>query len=319
MSANLFDVTLDELISAVGNVDPVMVPPLCRPLQIGWIVSEPTSTPTTAVNPDGSADQGANGNPHEASDQGANGEMDQDDGRGRGAPDDGRVKAAVCLHARSGGQLKITVGSTADDLAPCDLVFTAELAATVGALAQVPDDPPIVGRITVDDTGCGGSWRGPLPPIDLAAIPKMRALPRIAGATVLVQLLLTRSPVGGIPYWMDVRDGQLVEVAAGTVSGPEVYIAFRYEQYLRMRTGELFPSDAIRGGDLAGDFPKLQVFSGIVQSLPFLDAYRDGFTNFDPLIDYTRLATSDAYRAWAADLRRRLQLQTPADSASPNR
>lgn len=228
---------------------------------------------------------------------------------------DGPILAAVSLVATPGGTLQLAVVDDTAELDPCDLLLAAPPGAAVAAIAQVPVDPTPAAVITVDDRGGGGSWCGPLPPLDVAAIPSMRHLPRIEGATVLVQLLLTRSPVGAIPYWMDVRDGQLVGMAAGTVAGPDVLIGFRYENYLRMRTGELYPADAIADGNLAGDYPKLQVFSGIVQSPPYLEAYRDGFTAFGPLLAYTHLTASDAYRGFTAALRRALDLAGPAGAA----
>ncbi len=228
---------------------------------------------------------------------------------------DGPILAALSLVATPGGVLQIAAVDDATELDPCDLVLSAPPAAAVAAIAQVPVDPTPAAVITVDDRGGGGSWCGPLPALDVAVVPRMRHLPRIEGATVLVQLLLTRSPVGAVPYWMHIRDGQLVGMAAGTVARPDVLIGFRYENYLRMRTGELYPADAVADGNLAGDYPKLQVFSGIVQSPPYLEAYRDGFTAFGPLLAYTQLTASDAYRGFTAALRRALDLAAPGGVA----
>lgn len=226
--------------------------------------------------------------------------------------------SALVFDLEPGRPVSCAAAPPSADLSTCHLRLHADRGAVVGAVACVPHDPPLVTRFTVDDEGCGGTWRGPLPPLDLAGIAALSSLPAIEGASVVAQLLLTGSPVGGIPYWMSIVDGRLQVIAPGVTEAPDVYISFGYEGYLRVRAGDMFVSDAIVGGDLAGDFAKLQMFSGLVQSLPFQDAYRAGFRSLRRLADYAKVVALEEHRAMAAAVRRTLDIHCPHD-ASPAR
>lgn len=174
---------------------------------------------------------------------------------------------------------------------------------------------PPVSRFTVDDRNIGGRWYGPLPPLDLAGLPALGALPRIDGASVVAQLRLTRSPVGDVAYSMTVEDGRVTAVTPGVAEAFEVYVAFPYERYLRVRAGDMFVADAIRDGDLGGDFGKLQMFSGLTQSPPFRAAYAQAFGSLRPLADLAAVLGGDAYAGAATTARCALGLPPGGASA----
>jgi hypothetical protein len=186
----------------------------------------------------------------------------------------------------------------------CDLVFEAPTADIVTALAQMPEDPTFAGRFVVDDRGAGGSWRGPLPPLDLNQVEALRNLPEIPGASSLTQFVLTDSPVGSVAYQMRLDEGRLADIALGVTPDADVFVMFRYEDYLRIRLNELFIADALDHGDLGGDFGKAQMVAGFTQSMEFKEAaYAGSFTSCDLLSDYSRITRHDAYQRFVHRLR----------------
>lgn len=190
----------------------------------------------------------------------------------------------------------------------CHLVLEADRASLVATLVHGPHDAARTSLFVIDDRGAGGRWHGPLPPFDLPLVPALRLLPQIDGASAVVQLVLTDSLCGTIPYSMTVVDGRVARLQPGFTDDPEVYVRFSYESYLRFRAGQIEIGQAIRNGDLGGDFGKLQMFSGLTQSLPFQVVYGEAFSSPLLLADYCGLVSSDSYRMMAASVRATLGL-----------
>lgn len=197
-----------------------------------------------------------------------------------------------------------------DEPERCPLCFSAPTADIVAALAQVPMDVELAGRFQVSDRGAGGSWDGPLPPLDLAVVEGIDDLPVVTGATVTAQMALTGSPVGPIAYLLTLVDGKLADLRLGGRLDADVLVCFRYDDYLLLRSGRQTAAEALRRGDVAGDLAHLQVLSGLVQSPPFAAAYRRGFTGIDALVRTSRVLDHPSFRTLATEARRHLGLGT---------
>lgn len=223
-----------------------------------------------------------------------------------GAPSD--EGAALLLTFSPHRPLQCSSFPSRELLPRCHLVLEADRASLVAALVHGPHDATRTPLFVIDDRGAGGRWHGPLPPFDLPLVPALRRLPQIDGASAVVQLVLTDSPCGTIPYSMTVVDGRVARLEPGFTDAPEVYVRFSYEGYLRFRAGQIEIGQAIRNGDLGGDFGKLQMFSGLTQSLPFQTVYGEAFSSPLLLADYCGLVSSDSYRMMAASVRAALGL-----------
>lgn len=195
-------------------------------------------------------------------------------------------------------------------LRDCHLVFAADRAAIVASITQVPQDITFPARFDIDDTGSGGRWHGPIPPLDMAVVPAFTSLPVIAGASVTAQLVLTGSPVGVIAYRLILADGQLTAIELGASGDADVFIRFRYADYLQVRAGTMVMAEALRSGDLDGSFGKAQMLSGLIQSPPFEDAYRHGFGALQNLAAFSFLVDLPAFRLLATSVRNALGLDS---------
>jgi hypothetical protein len=199
------------------------------------------------------------------------------------------------------------------ELPACDLVFTAGEADIVSALLRLPVDPTAARRVIVDDTGGGGRSCGPLPPFR----PRQRTVvaERVASiaGTVRAQLLLTRSPFGGIPGAVAVADGRVVELQPGQQPAADVHASLPYERYLRLCLGELSVAQAVRDGDVAGTGGAARAFTDLLGVMAQADAAIHARCGLAALTTCTAVLASDRYRSWARAVRRLLGTPGLAD------
>lgn len=204
-------------------------------------------------------------------------------------------------------------GDEVDDWsAGCDLVYRAAGPDIVAALLQIPLDLEGPGRFTVDDRGRGGRWCGPLPPLDMAVVPAFAELPAVPGATVQTQMVLTGSPVGLVAYVLRIEDGRLVGCELGEDINSDVFVQFRYADYLEVRTGALTVAEALRHGALDGSFGKAQTLSGLIRSPAFEAAYAQGCGATARIARHARVVDHPSYRRVTAQIRWSLGLDRQA-------
>jgi len=75
-----------------------------------------------------------------------------------------------------------------------------------------------------------------LPPMD---VPKTCQLPRIPGATVILQRIEIGPPLGQFKYFEIFEDGELMSRTSGSVKDPDVSVTMTYEQSLRWRVSNI--------------------------------------------------------------------------------
>jgi len=231
-----------------------------------------------------------------------------------------RASSSHPLPRSHGGQPPSGDGGQATDkpadlLAGCHLVYEATKGDIVSAVVQRPVDLLAPGRYTVCDCGAGGRWCGPLPPLDMACVPAFADTPVVTGATVQAQMVLTGSPVGLVAYVLTIVDGRPVAYDLGQDSNADVFVQFRYADYLAVRDGTLAVAEALRHGAIDGSFGKAQMLSGLIRSPAFEAAYRQGFSSPRVLARHAAIIDHPSYRLAASDARRALGLD-PEDRPS---
>lgn len=228
--------------------------------------------------------------------------------------DSAQPRGGLLTDIGPGGQVRVLPIGPSAELPVCDLVVRAPEPVLVAALTRQPVDPQALVAVTVDDTGGGGRWQGPLPPFGrLAPTTTTGGLAQEAGG-VRAQLLLTRSLLGGITCAVVVAaDGQ-IDVVAGHGAPAAVHACLPYERYLRLCLGELAVADALGDGDIAGGPATVRTFAVLLGALAVADGRRRSRCGLTSLATCTAVLASEAYRRWVDPVRCWLSYPPSADS-----
>jgi hypothetical protein len=202
-----------------------------------------------------------------------------------------------------------------EPLADCDVVLEADHASVAAALLLIDDDHDLARRFRMRVPG--EAQTAAVPPYDLAETPALGELPRIKGASVLAQLMLTDSPFGPVAYQMSIQDGRLAAVIPGLHPDGEIFVALRYADYLDLRSGMGTIEEAMKFGDLDGDFGKVQMFGGLIQE-PAVRAALAHLAGSDRVIgEYARACSQTSYRSAAEGLRGEWQQLAGSNGRQP--
>jgi hypothetical protein len=120
----------------------------------------------------------------------------------------------------------------------------------------------------------GGTYTGPPCPGDVVHRPELRAVPRLAGATVTVQYHFSDGPFGEVPHVLVFEEGRLVRDEFAVAEDAEVVVRVPYEAIAPVRCGERSILDAIANGSIEGEIGPMAVLAGILESPEFQAAER---------------------------------------------
>lgn len=113
---------------------------------------------------------------------------------------------------------------------------------------------------------------GPAPPDDLGAQVGLNALPRLIGATIVVQYEFSNGPFGHVSHWIEFVDGRVTGMAIGRCHGPDVTVTVPYFAMALVRCGEMSILEALALGEVTGSLGPMGALAGIVESPEFQQA-----------------------------------------------
>jgi hypothetical protein len=114
-----------------------------------------------------------------------------------------------------------------------------------------------------------GRYEGPPAPLNLMCRPELDAVPRVPGATFLVQYRYRNGPFGDVSHVLRFADGRVVEERLGEVDRCDVRVDVTYRAMAEVRAGRISILEALEGGSVEGELGALAALAGILESPEF--------------------------------------------------
>ena len=154
-----------------------------------------------------------------------------------------------------------------------DLTVRWALADALGVLRSTVTGTEVMQRMTVVNDRPPRRYEGPPPPMDLDG-PELAELPRLPGASVVVQFDFRAAPFGPTSWSISFEDGRVVGLPFGRHPNPDVSIELPYRAVMEVHAGLIGPIDAVAQGRISGDETGMILFGGLLETPAYERAER---------------------------------------------
>lgn len=134
-----------------------------------------------------------------------------------------------------------------------------------------------------------------IPPFDAATNDAFDRAPEIPGVMSTVGLHFDKTPFGALDVTIAVTDGR-PKILASRAADADVTANLDFVLVLRYLAGEVGFMDMLHGGSIEGQWPKLMLVAGVIESAEFQAGISPMKAAYDHLIAVVRVLDDDLYR-----------------------